>query len=154
MAGGTFADVGLNPPGTRHDVVVPGVSSGTGIKFGDAVLMDVSLTTKHRAVALTATAGSKPVAGVCVSQTDPTNGSADGDSLEICEEGIVEVNLAASNAITKGDLLITSATAGAVKKLGSETGADIVGEAMQDMGSQAGVVRIACKLWKQRGGVS
>jgi len=141
-----MADVGLCPPGTRHDKVIGGVASVTGIKFGHVVLMDTAATGLHRSVTTTATAGSAPIAGVVVSQTDPTNGSAVGDNLEICYSGIVEVVLAASNAITKGDKLITAAVAGQVKKLASETTPDILGVAMEDMASNANAVRIACRV--------
>lgn len=139
-------DIGLNPPGLRHDRVVAGYATSTGIKFGYAVIKDTAATGNRRAVTTTTTPGAGPVAGVVVSQTDPTDGSAVGDQLEVCDSGIVEVNLAASNAITKGDLLIMSATAGAVKKIGAETDPVIVGVAAQDMASQAGVVRIAMEM--------
>lgn len=141
-----MADVGLNPPGTRHDSVVGGLATVTGIKFGHVLVMDTGTTNSRRAVKTTSTAGDAPIAGVCVSQTDPTNGSALNDNLEVCNAGIVEVWLASGNAITKGDKLITSGTAGQVKKLASETTPDILGVAMEDMASQSGAVLIACRL--------
>jgi hypothetical protein len=141
-----MADIGFNPPGLRHDRVLAGVATVTGIKFGHCLVMDTAATGQHRAVKTDNTAGEGPLAGVCVTQTDPTNGSASGDSLEVCDEGVVEVLLASSNAITKGDLLINSGTAGQVKKLGGETTPWILGVALEDMSSQSSPVLIACKL--------
>ena len=141
-----MADIGLNPPGTRHDRVVSGVASVAGIKFGDVVLMDVAASGQHAAVTLTATAGASPIKGICVTQTNPTTGSAIGDPLEICTQGIAEVNLAASTVIVKGDKLITSTTLGAVKKLAAETTPDVLGRADQDMASTANVTRISCEI--------
>jgi hypothetical protein len=141
-----MADIGLNPPGTRHDRVVGGVARTTGLQFGSVVVMDVATTGQHRAVTTAAAAGGGPVAGVVVSQTNPTGGSALGDDLDICDQGIVEVWLAASTAIVKGDLLIAAGTSGYVKKLAAETTPWIVGVAFQDMASTASPVRIAVKL--------
>jgi hypothetical protein len=141
-----MADIGLNPPGTRHDRVNGGVATTAGLRFGYVVVYDVAAVGQHRAVTTTATAGAGPLAGVVTSQTDPTSGASVGDNLEICDEGIVEVVLVASTAIVKGDLLIASATAGQVKKLAAETTAWVLGIAFQDMPSTASPVRIACKL--------
>jgi hypothetical protein len=141
-----MADIGLNPPQTRHDRVVSGVATETGIKFGDVLVWDVATTNQHRAVKRNGTAGEAPLAGVCVTQTDPTNGSAVGDNLEICDLGIVETNLVTTTAIVKGDKIIASGTAGQVKKLAGETTPDVLGRAMQDMASTSGVVRIAVNV--------
>jgi Uncharacterized conserved protein (DUF2190) len=139
-------DIGLNPPGTRHDRVVGGVASIAGLKFGNVVVMDVAAAGFHRAVTATTTPGGGPLAGVITSQTDPVNGTAIGDNLEICDEGIVEVWLVSGQAIVKGDLLVASATAGMVTKHGAETTPWILGIAFQDMASQSAPVRIAAKL--------
>ncbi len=138
-------DIGLNPPDTRHDRVIGGKATATGIKFGHVVIKDTAATGR-RDCKLTSTAGDKPVMGVVVSQTDPTNGSAVGDDLEICDAGIVECYLEASSTIVFGDVLITSATPGCVKKLAAEGTYDIVGRAHQDMISGATLVRIAVEL--------
>lgn len=141
-----MADIGLNPPGTRHDKVVGGAATVTGILFGHLLVMDTGSAGAHRAVTNVSTAGVGPTAGVCVSQTDPTSGSAVGDNLEVCYDGIVEVWLAASNTIAKGDKLIHSGTAGQVKKMASETTPEVVGVAMQDMASNANPTKIAMRL--------
>jgi hypothetical protein len=141
-----MADIGLNPPGTRHDRVNSGVGTTAGLKFGFAVVYDVAAVNQHRAVTTTATAGAGPLAGVVVAQTDPVSGSAVGDNLEICDVGIVEVWLAANQAIVKGDLIIASGTAGMVKKAAAETTPWVLGVAFQDMASTATPVRIAVKL--------
>ena len=141
-----MADIGFNPVALRHDRVVGGVATETGIKFGDVVIMDVASTNQFRAVKCTTTAGDKPVRGVCVSQTDPTIGSSVGDNLEICDVGQPEVWLATSQTIVKGDRLVTSTEAGRVKKLAAETGGDIVGVAAQDAVSTGSPIRIAVTL--------
>jgi len=139
-------DIGLNPPGTRHDRVVGGVAVVAGIKFGDVVISDTTPGAGHRDVKLTAVAGDKPVAGICVAQTDPTTGSAIGDNIEICDTGICEVNLAAGETILKGDVLVTAAVNGQVKKLGAEVTYDIVGRAFQAATSGASPIRISVEL--------
>lgn len=138
--------IGLNPRGTRHDRVVGGVAGVTGIKFGDVVIWDTSATTEPRTVKKTTTAGDKPVAGVCVTMTDPTNGSAVGDKLEICQVGVVELNMAASETLSPGDEVVTSTTSGAAKKLGAEVKPDIIGRANMFLASTAGVVRVSVEL--------
>lgn len=140
-----MADIGINPRGTRHDRVVGGVATEAGIKFGDVVVMDTAATGQGRAVKRTTTAGDKPIAGVVVTQCGPS-GCAIGDNLEICEEGIVEVNLLTATAIAKGDELVTSTTAGQVKKLAAEALPGILGRANMDMASTTGSVRISCEL--------
>lgn len=143
-----MADVGLNPPGLRHDVVEAGLATETGILFGDVLAMDVATVNDHRAVKRPTAAGGGPIKGVCVSQTSAVggSGSAVGDSLEVCSGGIVEVNLVSGQAVVKGDILIASATAGQVKVLAAEATAWQVGIAEQDMAATVGVVRIACRL--------
>lgn len=139
----TNVDSGINPTGTRHNRVLPGYATETGIKFGDVLVWDTSSTVNHRAVKRTTNAGDAPLAGVCVTQTDPTNGSAVGDFIEVCDLGICEVNIVASQALTKGDKLISSTTAGAAKKLASETTPDILGRVNMDLSSTASVVRVS-----------
>lgn len=140
-----MADIGINPRGTRHDRVVGGVAMETGIKFGDVVVEDLASAGQGRAVKRTTVAGDNPIAGVCVTQTGP-DGSAVGDNLEICQEGIVEVNLLTTTAIVKGDELVTSTTAGQVKKLAAEVKPGVLGRANMDMASTAGSVRISVEL--------
>jgi hypothetical protein len=140
-----MADIGLNPPGTRHDRVVGGKATVTGIRFGHVLIKDTT-TPNHRDVKLTTTPGAQPVAGICASQTDPTVGSAVGDDLEVVDAGIAEVWLAPSQTIVKGDQLVTSATSGAVKKRAAETPADIVGRAFQDATSGASPILISVEL--------
>jgi hypothetical protein len=139
-------DIGLNPTGTRHDRVAAGYATETGIKFGDVLVWDTASTGNHRAVKRTSTAGDAPLAGVCITQTDPTNGTAVGDFIEVCYSGVVEVNIVASQALTKGDKLISSTTAGACKKLASETTPDVLGRCNMDLASTASVVRVSCEV--------
>lgn len=140
-----MADIGFNPPGLRHDRVVAGLATEAGIIFGDLLIQDTATVNDHRAAKRTAIAGGGPVKGVCVSQMGPSGGSL-GDSLEVCDEGIVEINLVPLQAVVKGDILIASTTAGAVKVLAAEALAWQVGIADMDMAAQAGVVRISCRL--------
>jgi hypothetical protein len=142
----TNVDIGLNPTGTRHDRVVPGYAVETGIKFGDVLVWDTSSTVNHRACKRTTTAGDAPLAGVCVTQTDPVNGTAIGDVIEICSAGIAEVNVVSSQALTKGDKLVSSTTAGAAKKLASETTPDILGRVNMDLASTASVTRVSVEI--------
>ena len=141
-----MADINLNPSDIRHDRVLPGVATETGIDYGDIVVWDTATTNDRRAVKRLASAGGGPIAGVVVSQTDPTNGSAIGDLLEICDLGVVEVNLVTTTAVVKGDVIINSATAGQAKVLAAEGTAWQLGVAHQDMASTAGVTRIAVIL--------
>lgn len=141
-----MSDIGLNPRATRHDVVVGGVATETGIKFGDVVVVDTAATGQGRAIKRTTTAGANGVRGVVVTQTDPTNGSAVGDNLEVCTRGTVEINIVANQALTKNDQLVTSTTAGAAKKLLSETTPDVIGRVNMDLASTASVVRVSCDL--------
>ncbi len=141
-----MADINLNPADIRHDRVLPGVATVTGIKYGDVLVYDVAETNNRRAVKTLASAAAGPLAGVCVSMTDPTDGTAVGDEIEFCSEGIVEVNLVTTSAVTKGDIIINSATAGQCKVLAGDSTAWQLGTAHQDMGSTSGVTRIAVEL--------
>lgn len=141
-----MADYGLNPAGVRHDRVVGGSATVTGLKFGHVVVKDTATTNDRKAVKSTTTACDKPVAGVIVSQTDPTNGSAVGDVLEICDQGIVEAWVVTGSSGVKGDKLITSTTAGQLKKLAAETGGDVVGRANMDWNASAGAILISLTL--------
>lgn len=146
-----MSDFGKNPAGIRHDMVVPGVATVTGIKFGDVVVIDrTGSATDHKAVKLPTAAGENYVRGICVSQTDPSSGSAVGDVLEICVEGIAECNIVASQALTAGDELVTSTTPGAAKKLASETTPDVIGRTVQDLASTAAVTRVGVELHIRR----
>src|SRR5258708_5478255 len=142
----TGIDIGVNPTGTRHDRVLAGYATETGIKFGDIVRWDTASTGNHRAIIRTTTAGDNQIAGVVVSQTDPTSGSAVGDLLEVCDLGVCEVNVVASQTLVKGDLLISSTTAGAVKKIASETTPDVLGRVNMDLTSIASVVRVSVNV--------
>lgn len=141
-----MADINLNPANIRHDRVLPGYATVTGIKFGDVLVYDTAETNNRRAVKTYASAGGGPIAGVCVSHTDPTDGSAVGDLIEFCSAGIVETNLVTTTAVVKGDVIINSATAGQCKVLAAEGTAWVLGHAHQDMGSTSGVTRIAVEL--------
>lgn len=140
-----MSDIGTNPRATRHDVVVGGVATEAGIKFGDVVIMDRATTGQGRAIKRTTTAGDNYVRGVVVTQCGPS-GCAVGDNLEVCLKGCVEINIVASLALTKGDELVTSTTAGAAKKLAGETTPDVIGSVNMDLASTASVTRVSCDL--------
>lgn len=146
------ADIKLNPPKAGNVHSRTGRMKDALAKFGSVLVF--SGTDSHADMATTTSAGATKVAGVVTSQGDPNNSGlfAVDDEVSVRDDGDVELLVLGSVAYARGDLLITSTTAGVAKKLAAETGADIIGECLQDITTGSNPQRISCRLRLNRRG--
>jgi predicted RecA/RadA family phage recombinase len=95
-----------------------------GLKEGAVVIHDSSADgNKVKAPTAAANTG---IAGVIWGQ-QPSSGTSAGDDVEVAYEGIVPVQLDATEAVTVGGKVIISDTDGSVKALGTTDSCDILG---------------------------
>jgi hypothetical protein len=89
--------------------------------------------------------------GIATDQMGPA-GSVVGDTISIRDAGDAEVFLDTGQLVNVDDVLITGATPGTVKPIGTEAAPyDIVGRSLQKYTNDSGVPsRISCRLGIQR----
>jgi hypothetical protein len=142
-------DIGLNPPSSGNIHSFTGAATVAGIKFGHVVL--AAGTANHADVALPPGAGAVGVMGIVTDQMGPT-GSAIGDTMSVRDAGDAEVYLDVGQSVNVDDVLITGATPGTVKPIGTEVAPyDVVGRSLQKYTNDTGgPSRISCRLGIQR----
>jgi hypothetical protein len=142
-------DIGLNPSSSSNVHSFTGVATVAGIRFGHVVTTAGSAN--HSDVALPAGAGAIGVMGIVTDQMGPT-GSTVGDTMSIRDAGDAEVYLDVGQSVSVDDILITGATPGTVKPVGTEPAPyDVVGRSLQKhTNDTGGPSRISCRLAIQR----
>jgi hypothetical protein len=150
-----FNDIGTNPPTSDRRSFKGCVATVSGIKYGHVVIFDTG-TTNFRDTKLPAGAAATLLKGVVSDQGDPNSSGAFavGDEFACCDGGEVEVLLdAGATAVTKGQPVISSATAGTVKGWTNETAVDVLGEFTQDydnsLGSSAVLVSMRVGIYRK-----
>ena len=143
-------DIGLNPPSSGNIHSFTGVATVAGIRFAHVVVAPAA-TPNHSDVALAAGAGAVGVLGIVTDQMGPA-GSAIGDTMSIRDAGDAETYLDVGQAVNVEDVLITGATPGTVKPVGTEPAPyDVVGRSLQKYTNDTGAPsRISCRLGIQR----
>jgi len=145
-----MSDIGLNPPSSGYIHSFTGVATVAGIKFAHVVVAPAG-TPNHADVVLPAGAAASGVMGIVTDQMGPT-GSAVGDTMSIRDDGAAEVYLDVGQSVNVDEVLITGATPGTVKPVGTEPAPyDVVGRSRQKYTNDTGVPsRISCRIDIQR----
>lgn len=144
-------DINLNPPRASNLHSRTCTMKDALAKFGSVVVK--SGTAGHADAATTAVAGTTGVLGVVTSIGDPNNSGlhpVDAD-VSVRDAGDVEILVLGSTAYARGDILITSATAGVAKKRAAEVAPyDIIGVVLQDITTGVNPQRISARLTLNR----
>lgn len=145
-------DIGLRPPKRGIVHTRTGRMKDALATFGSVLVFSGS--NSHADMATTTSAGATKVAGIVVQQGDPNNSGlfAVDDEASVQDIGDCQILVLGSTAYARGDLLITSTTAGVCKKLAAETGADIVAEVLQDVTTGTNPQLISGRLMLYRRG--
>ena len=128
-----MADIGLNPPFSSNLHSRTCVMKDALAQFGSIVVNSGS--DYHAAAATTASAGATGIIGVVQSQGDPNNSGlfAINDEVTVRDLGDAQVLVLGGTQYARGNLILTSTTAGVGKKRLSETTCDVLGYCLQDI---------------------